>query len=101
MSSTGTIIVFRILTRTNKLAMNKFCRQFYGYTDRSHNYRYEYQRKGFLDNFPYIKPIRGVIIVRKEDASEIISFLESYNAEIYARDIILLEKDLWKLKIKI
>ena len=100
MGYTGTIIVFRVLTHTNKLIMNKFCRQFYGYTDRSHNYRYEYHRKGFINNFPYIKPLRGVIIVRKEDAKEIISFLKSYKAEIYARDIILLEEDLRKLKIK-
>ena len=97
----GKIIIFRVLACSDKLTMNKFCRQFYGYTDRSHNYRYEYQRKGFIDNFPYIKPLRGVIVVRKEDANEIISFLKSYQAEIYTRDIILLKKDLRKLKIKI
>jgi len=96
----GTIIVFRVLANSNKLIMNKFCRQFYGYADKSHNYRYEYQRKGFIDNFSYIKPLRGVIIVRKEDANEVISFLQSYKADIYTRDIILLKKDLRKLKIK-
>ena len=97
MKRVGKVIVFRVLTRNDKLTMNKFCRQFYGYLDRSHNYRYQYQRKGFIENFPYIKPLRGVIVVRKEDADEIISFLKSYNAEIYARDIILTQDDLKKL----
>lgn len=97
MKKVGKIIVFRVLARNDKLTMNKFCRQFYGYLDRSHNYRYQYQRKGFIENFSYIKPLRGVIVVRKEDANEIISFLKSYNAEIYARDIILTQDDLKKL----
>lgn len=100
MENIGKIIVFRVLARNDKLTMNKFCRQFYGYLDRSHNYQYKYQRKGFIENFLYIKPLRGVIVVRKEDADEIISFLKSYNAEIYARDIILLEKDLKELRIR-
>jgi len=77
--------------------MNKFCRQFYGYLDRSHNYKYQYQRKGFIENFPHIRVIRGVIIVKKEDADEIVSFLGSYNAEIFTREIILLPEDLNKL----
>ena len=97
MKEIGTIIVFRVLARNDKLTMNRFCRQFYGYLDHSNNYKYRYQREGFLDNFKYIKPLRGVIVVKKKDANEIISFLQSYNAEIYARDILLLEEDLKEL----
>jgi hypothetical protein len=98
MEEFGKIIVFRVLAKTNKSIMNKFCRQFYGYLDRSHNSQYTYKRKGFIERFPYIKPLRGVIIVKKEDAKKIISFLNSYNAEIYARDIILVKEDKDKLK---
>ena len=100
MKNRGKIIVFKILTKTNKLVMNKFCRQFYGYIDRSHNHRYQYQRKGFIENFPHIKVLRGVIVVKIEDANEIISFLESYNAEIFAREIVLVPEDLDKLSFK-
>lgn len=100
MKNRGKIIVFRVLAKTNKLVMNRFCRQFYGYLDRSCNNRYQYQRKGFIENFPHIKIIRGVIIVKKEDADEIVSFLESYKAEIFIREIILLPKDLDKLNSK-
>ena len=60
--------------------------------------RYTYEKKGFLDNYPYIKPIRGVIVGRSEDAGEIISFLESYNAEIFTREITLMEEDIEQLK---
>ena len=97
MKNKGKIIVFRVLAKTNKLVMNKFCRQFYGYLDRSHNYRYQYQRKGFIENFPHIKVLRGVIVVKIEDAKEIVSFLDSYNAEIFEREIILVPEDLDKL----
>lgn len=93
MKRLGKIIVFRVLKNNDRSTMNRFCRQFYGYTDRSCNYRYNYQRKGFIEKYPYIKPLRGVIVVRKKDADEVISFLESYNAEIYARDVILQEED--------
>lgn len=99
MKEIGKIIVFRVSTQNKKSTIDRFCRQFYGYLDRSHNDRYRYQRKGFIDNYPYIKPLRGVIVVRKKDADKIISYLESYNVEIYARDIILLKDDLKKLKI--
>lgn len=90
----GKIIVFRVLANNTKLVMNKFCREFYGYMDRSCNYKYTYRRKGFLENFVYIKPLRSVLVVRKEDAVSIIEFLKRYNAEIYARDIILEKPDI-------
>ena len=99
MGEIGKIIVFRVLAQNNKSIMNRFCRQFYGYIDRSNNYGYQYHRKGFLENFQYIKPLRGVLIVNNEDGEKIISFLESYNAEIYARDIFLKEEDIQSLKI--
>lgn len=98
MTEIGKIIVFRVLAKSGQLKTNKFCRQFYGYLDRSHNYKYQYQRKGFIDNFPHIKPLRGVLVVRKDDSDEIIEFLKSYNAELYARDIVLQDEDLKKLK---
>ena len=93
----GKIIVFKMAPANDRSTMNRFCRQFYGYLDRSSNYRYRYQRRGFLDDYPYIKPHKGVLVVRKEDAEDIISFLESYSAEIYARDIVLLEDDVRQL----
>ncbi len=95
MKPTGRIIVFKLARTNDRTAMNRFCRQFYGYLDRSHNYRYSYKRKGFLSDFPHIRPQRGVIVVRKEDAKRIISFLKNYDAEIFTREIMLTEAD-WR-----
>jgi hypothetical protein len=97
MTSLGKVIIFKISPNNDESTMKKFSRRFYGYLDRSHNYRYKYQRKGFLDDFPYIKPHKGVIVVRKDDAEDILAFLESYNAEIFVRDIILVEEDIEQL----
>lgn len=100
MESLGKVIIFKLSPNNDHSTMKKFSRRFYGYLDRSYNYRYEYQRKGFMDDFPYIKPHKGVIVVRKEDAEVILSFLESYNAEIFARDIILQKEDEEQLRVK-
>ena len=100
MRPTGRLIVFKLARTNDRTAMNRFCRQFYGYLDRSHNYRYRYQRKGFLGDFPHLRLQRGVIIVRKEDSKEIISFLRSYDAEIITREIILLKADMKALGLE-
>ena len=100
MGSVGKIIVFKLAATNDSSSMKKFCRRFYGYLDRSCNYRYQYQRRGLLDEYPHLKLQRGVIVVMKEDAEPILSFLESYNAEIFARDIILQEEDNEQLKVK-
>ena len=100
MGSLGKIIVFKLAATNDSSSMKKFCRQFYGYLDRSCNYRYQYRRRGLLDEHPHLKLQRGVLVVRKEDATPILSFLESYNAEIFARDILLQEEDEEQLRVK-
>jgi hypothetical protein len=96
----GTIIIFRILRHTTKNKMNKFCREFYGYESKSNYGRYTYWKKGFLEDFPYIKPLRGVLVVREEDADGLVSFLHDYKAEVYVRRIVLEESDIEKLGLK-
>ena len=100
MGSVGKIIVYKLSATNDRSSMKRFCRQFYGYLDRSCNYRYQYQRRGILDEYPHLKLQRGVLVVRKEDAEPIISFLESYNSEIFARDIVLSEEDEEQLRVK-
>lgn len=100
---TGTIIVYRVLrdaSKTSKLNMNKFCRQFYGYLDRSNRGKYEYQRKGFIEQYRHIKPLRGVIVVRREDSETIIGFLKNCDAELFVREVILLDEDIERLGMK-
>jgi len=101
MEHIGKLIVFKMASTNGRSTMNRFCRRFYGYVDHSCNYKYTYKRRGFLDDFPHLKLQRGVVVVRKQDAKEVITFLESSNAEIFARDIVLIDEDLVEMSQKI
>jgi hypothetical protein len=89
----GTIIVYDTsnLTRAKKTS---FGRKLYGYTDKSNNGQYEYHRPGLLDEIPSRKLVRGVVIVREQDADKVIELIKDYNAETYKRKIELTPEDL-------
>lgn len=99
-NNTGKMIAFRVQAMTSQAKLNKFCRKFYGYTDKSCHGKYIYKRKGLLDDIPHINPIRSLLIVKNEDCDKIISFLEKYNAETFIRDVILEEMDMKKLQLE-
>ncbi|NOQ55294.1 MAG: hypothetical protein GQ477_00650 [Nanohaloarchaea archaeon] len=90
---TGALISFKVAGKNNHTKINRFCRDFYGYNDKSNKGKYIYKRDGFLNRYPHIKVQRGLIIIRIEDAEEIITLLEKYDAEIFMREIILLHAD--------
>lgn len=96
----GKIIAFRVQSKTTQAKLNKFCRKFYGYTDKSCHGKYTYKRKGLLDDIPHINPIRSLLIVKDEDCDKVVLFLEKYNADVFVRTVILEETDIEKLKIK-
>lgn len=89
----GIIILYRIRTKTTKSNTEKFCREFYGYMDKSNYGKYQYRRKGLLDRIPHIKLIRGAIIIQKGNCNKVTQFLKRFNAEVHVRTIILTEKD--------
>lgn len=89
----GKIIVFRLLKRVGHVKVNQFCRRFYGYTDRSNRGRYSYKRSGFIDEIPHVRIIRGVVIVRAEDAGKVVSFLNEFGAEVHTWTVVLRHED--------
>ena len=89
----GKIIVFRLLKRVGHVRVNQFCRRFYGYLDRSNRGKYSYRRPGFIDGIPHLRVIRGVVIVRTEDAGKVMSFLKEFGAEVYAWTVVLTHED--------
>ncbi|MCK5594022.1 MAG: hypothetical protein KAI18_02150 [Candidatus Aenigmarchaeota archaeon] len=95
---TGALISFKVSGKNNHTNVNRFCREFYGYKDKSNKGKYVYERKGFLSEYPHIKVQRGLIIINMDDAGDVIDLLEKYNAEIFMREIILLHADKEKLK---
>lgn len=96
----GVIIAFKNRPGTELKDLKKFCNRLYGYTDYSQGGRYAYKRKGLLSDIPHIRinPIRSVLVVKEGDAEDIISFLQEFGADIFARRITLEKEDIEKLE---
>jgi len=89
----GKLIAFIVHSNGNRTKSSMFAKKFYGQETSSNNGRYRYRRKGFLDDIPHIKLIRGVIIVFKKDVNKVIEFLKDYNTDIYIRNVELTLED--------
>ncbi len=59
----------------------------------SHGGRYVYRRKGLLGEIPRVRLIRGVIIVRMEDAGRVERFLAASGADAYPLAVGLTPED--------
>ena len=94
----GKLITFIVHTNGNRTKSSMFAKKFYGQETSSNNGRYKYRRKGFLDNIPHIKLIRGVVIVSKKDANKVINFLNGYNTDIHIRNVELTSEDIKNLQ---
>lgn len=94
----GKLIAFIVHTNGNRTKSSMFAKKFYGQETSSNNGRYKYRRKGFLDNIPHIKLIRGVVIVSKKDANKVINFLNGYNTDIHIRNVELTSEDIKNLQ---
>ena len=64
----GSLIAFSVPTGKNKTKSSAFVKAFYGQETSSHHGKYKYHRNGILDEIPHNKLIRGVIIVKSEEA---------------------------------
>ena len=49
---------------------------------------YRYHMRGILDDIPYRKLIRGVIILKSEDLDPVLTFLDRYDAEVYVLELV-------------
>jgi len=89
----GILLVFTVPTGKNKTKSSAFAKAFYGQETSSHHGKYRYRRCGFLDDVPYNKLIRGVIIIQNEDLMRVLEFLNQYSANYYIRVVVLTEED--------
>jgi len=89
----GYILVFHLPTKKKNVEISKFCQKFYGQDTSSWGGKYNYHRHGLMDDIPYRKLYRGVIIIKKKHFETVLEFLEKYNALVYVREIILTEED--------
>jgi len=88
----GEIIVYDT-SGLSKAKKTSFGRKLYGYTDKSNNGQYEYYRSGLLDEIPSRKLVRGVVIVREEDAEKVIDLTKDYGVKTFRREIKLSSED--------
>lgn len=95
----GTLICYQLKGFTQSIK-TQFWQKLFGYMNNSNFQRYQYRRKGLLDEIPYISPIKSVIIIKKEDSRKLLAFLKKYKVKIFTREIILKKSDLNKLDIR-
>ena len=88
----GTLIAFR-LARVDKNVASELVKRRVRPRTSSHGGTCVVRRKGLLDEIPYARPIRGVVIVRNEDAGRVERFLAEMGAEVHARTIQLTRGD--------
>lgn len=87
----GIMIVYRA---EEKKSSTQLSRALHGYKDYSNKGKYFYERKGLLKKIPCKQLMRGVFIVKKEDAEKFISLLERYKIIYHVREVILTPQDL-------
>jgi hypothetical protein len=68
-------------------------KRLYGQETSSHGGRYRYRRRGLLDDIPHRRLIRGVLIVRTEDAGRVVELLRELGAEVHERTVTLTGED--------
>ncbi len=89
----GYIIIFWLPPKKKNVELSKFCQKFYGQDTNSHGGKYRYRRHGLLDDIPYRKLSRGVILVNEDDLDPVLQFLEKHEAHIHTREVKLTEED--------
>ena len=72
-------------------------RELYGWTDRSNNARYTYERDGLLTRVPHLRPVRSVLVVASGHAGEVIGLLERHGAQVFVREVVLTPEDVKRL----
>lgn len=94
----GTLVVIR-LNRLEQKRANQFCKKFYGQVTSTRGKKY--RRIGLLDGIPHIKLARGVVIVLKKDADEVIKFIQRFGrVDFHTRDVVLAPQDRKVLRLK-
>ena len=96
----GILIAYRLQSPHDSTVASKLVKKLYGQETSSHKGRYRYRRKGLLDELPYLKLIRGVLIVKIEDKNRVVELLEGFNAECHTREVVLTPEDIKALKLK-
>lgn len=72
------------LDQYHKVLVNRIL---FGYTDNSNKCKYQYKRKGVLDNMPHFRLPKGAIIIRNKNKQLIISIFNKNKVKFKLFDI--------------
>ncbi len=92
MAGKGTLLAFRLMSY-DKARASDLVKKLYGQRTSSHRGKYVCRRKGLFDEIPYVRLIRGVVIVREEDAARVVDLLGRFGTEVHARTVELTRED--------
>ena len=87
------ILVLWFPPKTPQPTQNRFSQRFYGQDVSTWGGKYEYRRRGLLDDLPHRKLRRGVVILRKRDLEEVEMFLAGWDINHETRAITPTEED--------
>jgi hypothetical protein len=89
----GALIAYRIPAGSPNTAYGNLVKKLYGQETSAQGGRYKYRRRGLLNGMPHRRLIRGVLIVRGEDARKVVSLLKELGAEVHVRTVKLTVED--------
>lgn len=87
------ILIAWTLPDADKTRTSALSKALYGQETSSHGGKYIYWRKGLLDDVPYLRLIRGVIIVGEKDSKRVVEFLKGQDAKVHIRKVTLSPRD--------
>ena len=87
----GSIIVFSLRKDLSSSEKTGFCLGFYGDDTSTWKGKYKYHRHGLLDDIPYRKIAKSVIIIRSSDLEKVKDYVRDRTEEFHVRT--LKEKD--------
>ncbi|TET90925.1 MAG: hypothetical protein E3J35_04625 [Methanomassiliicoccales archaeon] len=87
------VLIAWTLPDVDKTRTSTLSKGLYGQETSSHGGKYIYWRKGLLDDIPYVKLIRGVVIVKEKDSKRVVEFLKGYDAKVHVREVTLSRRD--------
>ncbi len=87
------ILVLWFPPKTPQPTQNRFSQRFYGQDVSTWGGKYEYRRRGLLDELPHRKLRRGVVILRERDLGSVQEFLTQWDINRETRAIIPTEDD--------
>ena len=95
----GALLVFHLPVGSAPALHRTFRCRVYGEESSSWGGRYQYHRKGFLEEVPHVRLYWGVIIVRTSDRERTARWLRKEGAEVATRRLRLTPSDRRALQV--